>query len=144
MSAPGEERLLVALSDRECFERVLERAFGLSEADARSISARVFYYYMDPWGSLTDCVVDEGDSTVFTREDRRDLVALGKLNLVKVCTTDVTKRDGCGRVRSFRQYRYALDLESIRQHLIAAVAPPAPTNEGDVYDDPSLWNRKRS
>lgn len=156
--------LLASLSDRDVFERVLARCFGLDEESARAAAANVFYHYMDPWGRLLDRVVDEGDSAVFSREDRRDLVRLTSLGVVAVRSTEVVKLDVRGREKVFTQYHYALHLDAIRQRLVEAAGanlraalagapvPGAEEDESDeraalapdVYADPSLWSRRRA
>lgn len=142
-----DRELLHDLSDRETFETILVRAFGLSDEEARHASANLFHHFLDARGVLLDRVVDEGDPAYFSREDRRDLVALQDLGLVAVRSAEVEKADAVGRTRTFTQYHYALHLDAIRQRLVEAVrvaeAVEAP-EASDVYDDPSVWERRRA
>lgn len=154
-----DQAMLAALSDRDVFEGVLARCYGLPPEEARRAAANVFYHYMDPWGHLLDRVVDEGDSKVFSREDRRDLVKLADLGLVAVRSSEVVKLDVRGKEKMFTQYHYALHLDGLRQRLVEAMGvnlrealagAPIPGDEDeadavpDVYADPSLWTRRRA
>jgi hypothetical protein len=143
-SEEDDAEFLELISDRDSFEAMVSAGYGLAPEEARRVAAQVFFHYLTPEGRLLDCVIDEGDTAYFSREDRRDLVSLANLGLVAVRTEEVEKVDPLGHEREFRQYRYALHLDAMRQRLAALADQPTEDRVPEaVYADESLWTRRK-